>query len=198
MTILLPALVLCLRGFAAQPQHLRLDITVQNAGALPAFIVTAIEEAAYIWAAYGVDVRLNAHDAEHDADVRIAVRIAPSANPHSETGVLGAIVFEGDAPEPAIALYPAAASALMAAVASSRREDSWPAAPHDRVLARVLGRALAHEIGHFLLRSKIHSAGGLMRAQQTATDLMSPGHRGFVLTADEVRRLRANLPAAKG
>jgi hypothetical protein len=198
VTTIVPALVLCLRGFAAQPRPLRLDITIQNAGAPPAFLATAIEEAADIWAAYGVDVRLNAHDAEHDADVRIAVRIAPSANPHSETGVLGSIAFEGDAPEPAIALYPAAASALMAAVASSRRENSWPAAPHDRVLARVLGRALAHEIGHFLLRSKIHSADGLMRAQQTGIDLMSPGHRGFVLTADEVRRLRANLPAAKG
>jgi hypothetical protein len=199
VTTIVPALVLCLRGFAAQPQHLRLDITVQNAGAPPAFLVTAIEEAADIWAAYGVDVRLlNAHDAEHDADVRIAVRIAPSANPHSEGGVLGSIEFEGDAPEPAIALYPAAASALMAAVASSRRENTWPAAPHDRVLARVLGRALAHEIGHFLLRSKSHSPDGLMRARQTGTDLMSPGHRGFALTADEVRRIRANLHAAKG
>lgn len=56
---------------------------------------------------------------------------------------------------------------------------------------------VAHEIGHFLLRSKIHSAGGLMRAQQTGTDVMSPDHRGFVLT-DEVGRLRANLRAAKG
>jgi hypothetical protein len=114
------------------------------------------------------------------------------------TGALGSILFSDGSPEPAIKLYPAAASALITAVASSRRENTWPPGPRDRVLARVLGRALAHEIGHFLLRSKSHSTAGLMKAEQVGPDLMAPDHRGFVLSVDEVRRLRSNLPAAKG
>ena len=168
----------------------------------PALVAAAIDEAAAIWAAYGVDVRmLGPNDAEHDRAVKLAVTLATpiaAQERRMATGALGSIVFTGDAPEPTIALYPDAASALIAAVASSRRENSWPAAPRDQVLARVLGRALAHEIGHFLLRSKSHSTAGLMRAEQIGTDLIAPDHRGFALSADEVRRLRSNLPAAKG
>ena len=198
MPTIAAALLLCLPGLLAPPRHLRVDITIEGVSAPPAFVTAAIEEAADIWAAYGVDVRKpRPNDAEHDRAVGLAVTLATPER-RKETGALGSIVFSGDAPEPTIVLYPEAASALIAAVTSSRRENSWPAAPRDRVLARVLGRALAHEIGHFLLRSKSHSTAGLMRAEQIGTDLMAPDHRGFALSADEVRRLRSNLPAAKG
>lgn len=198
MPTIASALLLCLPGLVSPPRHLRVDITLEGASAPPAFVAAAIEEAADIWAAYGVDIRMSrANDAEHDDAVNLVVTLAPT-NRRMETGVLGSIVFTGDAPEPAIKLYPAAASTLIGAVASSRRENTWPPGPRDRVLARVLGRALAHEIGHFLLRSKGHSTAGLMRAEQIGTDLMAPDHRGFALSVDEVRRLRSNLPAAKG
>lgn len=198
MPILVSALLLCLPGVLAPPRHLRVDITIEAGSAPPAYVAAAVQEAADIWAAYGVDVRMSgANDAEHDRAVRLAVTLA-TPEWRKETGALGSIVFTGDAPEPAIALYPGAASALITAVASSRRENTWPAAPRDRVLARVLGRALAHEIGHFLLRSKSHSTAGLMRAEQIGTELMAPDHSGFLLSADEVQRLRSNLPAAKG
>jgi hypothetical protein len=198
MPTIASAILLCLPGLLAPPPHLRVDITIQGVSAPPAFVTAAIEEAADIWAAYGVDVRMpDPNDVEHDRAVRLAVTLA-SPKQQMATGTLGSIEFSDDAPEPAIKLYPAAASALIDAVASSRRENTWPAAPRDRVLARVLGRALAHEIGHFLLRSKSHSRAGLMRAEHIGTDLMAPDNRGFALSADEVRRLRSNLPAAKG
>jgi hypothetical protein len=202
MPTIASAILLCLPGLLAPPRHLRVDITMPGVSVPPALVAAAIEEAAAIWAAYGVDVRmLGPNDAEHDRAVKLAVTLATpiaAQERRMATGALGSIVFTGDAPEPTIALYPDAATALIAAVASSRRENSWPAAPRDQVLARVLGRALAHEIGHFLLRSKSHSTAGLMRAEQIGTDLIAPDHRGFALSADEVRRLRSNLPAAKG
>ena len=198
MPTIASAILLCLPRLLAPSPHLRVDITVQGASAPPAVVTAAIEEAAGIWAAYGVDVRMpGPNDAEHDRAVSLAVMLA-SPEQRMATGTLGSILFTDDAPEPAIKLYPAAASALIAAVASNRRENTWPAAPRDQVLARVLGRALAHEIGHFLLRSKSHSRAGLMRAEQIGNDLMAPDHRGFGLSADEVRRLRSNLPPAKG
>ena len=40
---------------------------------------------------------------------------------------------------------------------NNRNFDDSPQALRDRVLGRVTGRALAHEIGHFLLRSSGHS-----------------------------------------
>jgi len=192
------ALLFCLPGLVAPPPHLRVDIAIQGVSAPPAVVAAAIEEAAGIWAAYGVEIRMSGeNDAEPDRAVRLALTLA-STKQRMATGALGSIGFSGDAPQPAIALYPETASALIAAVASSRRENTWPAGSGDRVLARVLGRALAHEIGHFLLRSKSHSTAGLMRAEQIGTDLMAPDHRGFALSADEVRRLRSNLSAAKG
>ena len=41
-------------------------------------------------------------------------------------------------------------------------------------LGRAMGRALAHEVGHYLLASKTHSPRGLMRATLTAMQLFSP------------------------
>ena len=52
-------------------------------------------------------------------------------------------------------------------------------------LARALGRALAHEIGHYLLGSKQHTARGLMKARQTAVDLFGFDRSRLDLTVAE-------------
>jgi len=197
MTTIASALLLCLPGLSTPPQKVRVDIAVEGMAPPPRFLAAAIEEAADIWAAYGVRIQApDAPNAGHDRIVRLVVKIAPSANTRTQAGALGSIVFTGDAPEPTIELYPAAASALIAAVAFNRREDTWRAGTRDDVLARVLGRALAHEIGHFLLRSKSHSTHGLMKAEQVGSDLMAPDHRAFSLSGDEIHRFRDVLSAS--
>ena len=56
----------------------------------------------------------------------------------------------------------------------------------DAILGRVTGRALAHELGHFLLRARHHSPKGLMRAGLFVRDLMSvDGRPFFYLSTDE-------------
>jgi hypothetical protein len=193
MTTIVSVLLLCLRGLSTPPRPLRVDIAIERASAAPAFAAGAIEEAAGIWAAYGVQIRVPAEsDATHHDALRLVVRLVPPGK-RTANGALGSITFSGDGPEPTIELYPANVSALIAAVAFNRREDTWPAASRDRVMARVLGRALAHEVGHFLLRSRSHSTNGLMKAEQIAPDLMAPNHGGFTLSADEVRRFHAIL-----
>jgi len=47
------------------------------------------------------------------------------------------------------------------------------------LLSRALGRALAHEIGHYLLGSKDHSAAGLMKGSHVASDFLAPQRDGF-------------------
>jgi hypothetical protein len=54
----------------------------------------------------------------------------------------------------------------------------------DYRLGVVLGRAVAHEIGHFLLRTDTHAASGLMRATIDAREFADPTSRTFGL--DEV------------
>ena len=60
------------------------------------------------------------------------------------------------------------------------------------LLARALGRTLAHELGHFLLRSRSHDRTGLMRRSFTPDDLAidRPGHR-FALSAEHEQVMAA-------
>ena len=53
----------------------------------------------------------------------------------------------------------------------------------DVLLGRVLGRALAHELGHYLLRSGRHTRRGLMRGDRTIQEFLSAGRRGFEVDA---------------
>jgi len=194
MTTIASALLFCLSGLATAHQPLRVDIAIEGAAPPPPFLAAAIEEAADIWAAYGVRIGAPmANDARHEGVVRLVVKLARAEERRTGPRALGSVVFNGDTPDPTIELYPTAASALIAAVAFNRPDDPRPVSTGDRVLARVLGRALAHEIGHFLLRSKTHSKNGLMRAEQIGSDLMAPGHHGFTLSPDEIRRFHAIL-----
>ena len=61
----------------------------------------------------------------------------------------------------------------------------WPSGLRDQIIARALGRALAHEIGHYLLASKDHTSHGLMKAQHKAGDLLGPSRRPFELTESQ-------------
>jgi hypothetical protein len=56
-----------------------------------------------------------------------------------------------------------------------------PQAGQEQTLARVLGRALAHEIGHYLLASPAHTATGLMRATQSIQSLVKDDVSAFTL-----------------
>lgn len=190
-TTIASALLFCLPGLSTPHQPLRVEIRIEGAAPPLGFVATAIGEAADIWAAYGVRIRaLAADDPGDDGVVRLVVKFTRPGERRTSPGALGSIIFDGDTPGPTIELYPTAGSALIAAVAFNRRESTWPAGPEDKVLARVLGRALAHEIGHFLLRSKSHSRDGLMKAEHGGSDLMAPSHQGFALSAGDVRRFQ--------
>jgi hypothetical protein len=64
------------------------------------------------------------------------------------------------------------------------------------VLGRTLGRALAHEIGHYILRSRGHSLTGLMRARRPVTDFMEAGRSRFGISGDEVARMQTVMHVA--
>jgi len=185
------AAVLCLLGSAAAaPSGPRIDL-VFGGSAMPWRLeASAMEEVRGIWAAYGVDIQaVNQRDPGRDDAVRLSVVLANLPNVRTAPGMLGSIPFLDDTPEPVIILYPGAVNTLISTVKVFERPDhDWPYLLRDVVHGRVLGRALAHEIGHYLLRSRQHSATGLMRAQQSTFDLISLDRRSFTLSADEVRR----------
>jgi hypothetical protein len=64
-----------------------------------------------------------------------------------------------------------------------------PPAVREQMTGRLIGRALAHEIGHVLLRSRDHSRDGLMRATHRSSDLIAPERQGFGLSVDDGKRV---------
>ena len=55
---------------------------------------------------------------------------------------------------------------------SGRPFETLPVRLADTIVGRALARALAHEIGHYLLGTATHSAHGLMRAQIVPQELL--------------------------
>jgi len=64
----------------------------------------------------------------------------------------------------------------------------------ERLIARALGRALAHELGHYLTGSKEHTVSGLMKGRRLADEFFSPACVGFDVNRDE-RRSAAHMLA---
>ena len=65
-------------------------------------------------------------------------------------------------------------------------------------MGRTLGRALAHEIGHYLLKSKLHTTNGLMKGRRTIKEFIDSDRRGFEIDTSQreaiVRRIRELAP----
>jgi hypothetical protein len=65
----------------------------------------------------------------------------------------------------------------------------------DLGLAKVLGHAIAHEIGHLLLGSSAHSAVGLMRAKWGSEDLHRAERGDLLFRTEEATIIRAQVVA---
>lgn len=95
---------------------------------------------------------------------------------------VGWITFTADGPEPSIHLSRLTAEDLLLRTAGL---DDTTIAAHEELVGRALGRALSHEIGHYLLKSKVHTPHGLMRAIWSANEFFDFRRNGFKLTAEE-------------
>jgi hypothetical protein len=63
--------------------------------------------------------------------------------------------------------------------------------------ARLLGHAIAHEIGHLLKGSNSHSSAGLMSKYWYANELRAVAMGSLIFTTDDTEKIRARLAAAK-
>jgi hypothetical protein len=71
--------------------------------------------------------------------------------------------------------------------------DQMPIMQREILLARAMGRALAHELGHYLLASKVHTERGLMKATMTAAELFMPDSGALRLELAQRRTVAARL-----
>jgi hypothetical protein len=162
---------------------LRVSIAFGGHGTSAAVEQAALVEAAAVWAPYGVEVR-GADAGIPDAGIvlRVVVTDRPIGAVHGHS--LGSVAFHAGVPAPLIELYALTASELIAAT-TNRESDRWPARYANAMLGRVLGRALAHEVGHYLLRERTHAGRGLMRAVQRGDDLIGVDRRRLFLEPAE-------------
>jgi hypothetical protein len=111
---------------------------------------------------------------------------------------LGWIVFEAGSPHQEIYLSHANAAMLLKdSHGVVGRVSTMTIAERETLIGRAMGRALAHEIGHYLLASKAHSAAGMMQARRGAAELFNRSRHGFHLQEEQRQLIAARLnPAA--
>jgi hypothetical protein len=146
-----------------------------------------------LWRAAGVDVTWSALPAAGPGEVPVTEPSRPRMSviitsdmpeefrsTSARPPVLASILFVDHKPTTMIAAYPEEVRRLLEAVRlDARPVGERPALIRERLTGRVLGRAIAHELGHYLFGSADHAPDGLMRAKHRLDDLTSPFHRAF-------------------
>ena len=185
-----------------------LVVTVVESGVPAAVVSRLLEETDAIWRAAGLGFLWQ-------RGAREAVSLPPGADmgpwlPASRLRVivgndkgvardhrtpLGWIVFDAEnAPQQEIYLsYRNAWSLLGASGPVVGSLNQMPVLRREILLARAMGRALAHEIAHYLLASKVHTRRGLLRASRTASELFSTDRSGFRIDTMQRQQIAARL-----
>jgi hypothetical protein len=177
---------------AAAPAAPIIDVRLTTSIDLPHLVTSVLRaEAAAIWGRAGVHLRWPSapRDAPAAASLRVLVlqREGPAVTGHS--WAVGELLRD-QADQP-FAVVSTTAARRVVAIAG---HDGEPQALSDRRLGVVLGRAVAHEIGHFLLATRGHARTGLMRAHVDVTDFADLRSGGFHLDRDAGAWIRAWLP----
>jgi hypothetical protein len=158
-------------------------------------------EVEQVWTPYGLTICWASGDRGCEGfQVRLRVRITGTVSSGSSptTPAVGRIGFYADRPGTEISLSLEGGRFLVThATLGGRRLSEWPAGIAERLLPVVMARALAHEIGHFLLASRAHSRSGLMTAQFRPDVVTFGGPSDFRLSPEAVARLRLECVAGE-
>jgi hypothetical protein len=133
-----------------------------------------------VWQPHGVAVR---HGQADNCDRLIVVKSDAEARPEdvSRESALGWVPFVAGRARRLVFLRVARAQSLVGEMSPGTR----PEALTRLLVARFLGRILAHELGHILLNSAQHQPTGLMRAHYRARDVLSAPISTYTLGVGE-------------
>lgn len=143
-----------------------------------------------IWRPYGVAVR-RTHEDSPSCDRLIAVRSDAEARPEdvsSDTALAWVPFVEGRARR-VVFLRLRRARVLVDSLSPGTRPEAFT----DWLVARLVGRSLAHELGHVLLNSTHHTLSGLMRLRYRAIDVLRDPPSAYTLDDEQRERLYSNL-----
>ena len=157
------------RGAAVAPVDCVTVTLVQRIRLSDAEIDTIRGQLTDIWGRQAVHVNVSVGDAPSSADgLTLVLTDAPVYNgATSNLCMLGAIRFVDGQPDAELTVNVAAARELV----RRARPEILPAV-QTIMAARIVGRAAAHELGHYLLGDPGHRRSGLMRARFDGVDLL--------------------------
>jgi hypothetical protein len=152
-------------------------------------VTRVLAEAADIWSAAGITLAWTREVPSEVTRSMLRVVIGHVTGPARDDAAmpLGWIAFDdGSTPRNEIYVsYANAMSLLQLTRGTAGLSDRMPRAEMESMLGRAMGRALAHEVGHYLLASKDHSKNGLMKARWTAAEFFGGARGRFNLDAEQ-------------
>jgi hypothetical protein len=148
-----------------------------------------------IWEPYGV--KLHSQEELRRAlltarSVRVVIGDIQGAIPPDveSTTNLGGVVFHGVAPRNILyASLDGVRQMLRPAMFRGVPFTACPRTLQDHLVARALGRTLAHELGHFLLAARQHTRRGLMRPIYSWSELLAADVSAFRLEPTQIAML---------
>jgi hypothetical protein len=167
----------------------RLTITL-TAPTVPARVRRYLEaEAQRIWRRERIELSWcdrQCSQPDRRADLRVALLANPRLSSSAHDGYsLAELHREGRL----IVVSLEAARSVVRAGLEHADNPGWPLERNTQALGRVLGRAVAHEIGHYLLGTSAHARTGLMRAEFTPREFVDPHGSMFELSGESAREI---------
>lgn len=172
----------------AVPFTLTIAVTVSS-GSVPAEMLDrAMHEADAIWRSAGVTIEWRRDGALSPSSINVWVVDERGRADGADLAVAWIDVVD-NRPVPDVYLSVPSAVELFGKARYIPRELEPVPAARNVVIGRALGRALAHEIGHFLLGSRAHEKGGVMATERRPWELFAPDRTPFLVSAAERRKL---------
>jgi hypothetical protein len=172
-------------------------------GISPHLVTETLDEAGAIWNDAGITLAWRVVPGgrpEYSAAPHIVINDASGPRtPEGQTPVGWVEFRRPDDPDQEIHLSRANGMRLLQLASEPGKSiELQPPKAVDILLGRMLGRALAHELGHFLLRSRSHTRTGLMRGDRTVRDFITPGRRGCEVNAAQRSAVVARIREMTG
>jgi hypothetical protein len=173
---------------SASPAHIAVTARLYNAAHVPSATAEAARAiAARMLVAGGVDVAWRNCDAADACAMvptpgELVVRLvrSPGTTPAAASLVLGEAFIDTGA-----------GRGVLATIYADRVERMAELTETAAVV--LLGRAIAHELGHLLLATSSHSQSGLMRARWTPSDIRRNQVADWTLTRKDAEAIRRRL-----
>lgn len=179
-------------GEEIAPRVVRVKIYNQSPMS-PADIDAVVDVANRIWVAYGVSLQ-----PQNDPEA-VAIVLSNRRHSRDDSGpiVLGTTLFTNGHATPYINVSLAAAQQVAAETDEGGVPfDARPQVQREAIVVRILGVALAHEMGHYLLDTAGHSSAGLLQRGLPSRELARAEPSHLQLTAAQ-RHLLCPAPGVR-